>query len=372
MPSWRDVLKIHPACELSPLMSQVKLKELGEDIKANGLVHKISYIVRPLPDEDQELIVIDGRNRLDAMELVGILDPDGLGIKYNEYFEKVDLSDDKQVARYVLSANAHRRHLTTEQHRDLIAEVLKLYPDMSNRQIAEMVNRDHKMVGSVRTNLEATGEIPQLEKTVGKDGKSRKQPAPKAVSVKPPPPPTPAQRVEEKIRKAGIADKKRHGFLSLVRVMDEVVADADRDELIVLANHRAPGRHVRARAECEKKGIDWDATSSVEQTAGERKKAPYARQATPEIDDDLPALPEPNVGEKMPRRYVAPLNQVLANTLWIFESHIEPLVSRMRTEGRLPELFYRVRKLIDKLEAEAAAEEIALQEGGANVGEAAE
>jgi hypothetical protein len=37
MPSWRDVLKIHPACELFPLMSQAELKELGEDIKKNGL-----------------------------------------------------------------------------------------------------------------------------------------------------------------------------------------------------------------------------------------------------------------------------------------------------------------------------------------------
>jgi hypothetical protein len=35
MPSWRDVLKIHPACELFPLMSQAELKELGEDININ-------------------------------------------------------------------------------------------------------------------------------------------------------------------------------------------------------------------------------------------------------------------------------------------------------------------------------------------------
>jgi hypothetical protein len=68
-----------------------------------------------------------------------------------------------------------------------------------------------------------------------------------------------------------IADKKKHGVLSLPRVMDEVVATADCEELIALANHHAPERHVRARAECEKKGIDWDPTSSAEQTADERK-----------------------------------------------------------------------------------------------------
>ena len=31
--SWRDVLKVHPAAELFPLMSDAELKELGEDIK---------------------------------------------------------------------------------------------------------------------------------------------------------------------------------------------------------------------------------------------------------------------------------------------------------------------------------------------------
>ncbi len=35
---------------------------------------------------------------------------------------------------------------------------------------------DHKTVGKVRTELEATGDIPQLTETVGGDGKSRKKP----------------------------------------------------------------------------------------------------------------------------------------------------------------------------------------------------
>jgi hypothetical protein len=35
--TWRDVLPIHPAAELFPLMSEAELRELGEDIQANGL-----------------------------------------------------------------------------------------------------------------------------------------------------------------------------------------------------------------------------------------------------------------------------------------------------------------------------------------------
>jgi molybdopterin synthase catalytic subunit len=75
MSSWRDVLKIHPACELFPLMSRAELKELGEDIKKNGLVEKIKIIDKTDHNDlaaNQVLIVVDGRNRLDAMEMVGI------------------------------------------------------------------------------------------------------------------------------------------------------------------------------------------------------------------------------------------------------------------------------------------------------------
>jgi hypothetical protein len=76
-----------------------------------------------------------------------------------------------------LSLNVHRRHLTAEKKRELIADVLKARPHQSNRAIAEQTGTYHKMVAEVRKQKIATGEIPQLEKTVGADGKERKQPA---------------------------------------------------------------------------------------------------------------------------------------------------------------------------------------------------
>jgi DNA-binding transcriptional regulator YhcF (GntR family) len=75
---------------------------------------------------------------------------------------------------YVISANLHRRHLTAEQKRDLLAELIKIDPSKSNRQIAEDAKVDKNTVKSVRDGLEATGEIHQLEETTGKDGKKRK------------------------------------------------------------------------------------------------------------------------------------------------------------------------------------------------------
>ena len=40
---------------------------------------------------------------------------------------------------YVISVNLHRRHLTAEQKRELIAQLLKATPEKSDRQIAETV-----------------------------------------------------------------------------------------------------------------------------------------------------------------------------------------------------------------------------------------
>src|SRR5260370_37449577 len=83
-------------------------------------------------------------------------------------------------AGFVISRNIHRRHLTAKQKRELIGKLLKATPDKSNRQIAEQTKADDKTVAAVRRDLEATAEIPQLERTVGADGKARKQPAKKA------------------------------------------------------------------------------------------------------------------------------------------------------------------------------------------------
>jgi hypothetical protein len=68
MTSWRDVLKIHPAAELFPLMGADELKALGEDIKRNGMT---SPIVVTFLEADGEPWLVDGRNRLDALAAMG-------------------------------------------------------------------------------------------------------------------------------------------------------------------------------------------------------------------------------------------------------------------------------------------------------------
>jgi hypothetical protein len=175
--SWRDVLPVHPAAELFPMMSDAELRELGEDIKKNGL--KVPVILWS-PNNGRDHYLLDGRNRLDAMELVGLptVYPNGVFRGFSGDLNTQSVTKDPYV--YVISTNIHRRQLTADQRRELIAKVLKAKPEQSNRQIAKQVKADHKTVAAARAKAEATGEIPQLKKTVGKDGKERPACKPKA------------------------------------------------------------------------------------------------------------------------------------------------------------------------------------------------
>jgi hypothetical protein len=95
---------------------------------------------------------------------------------------------------YVLSVNAHRRHLTAAEKRETIARLLKADPARSDRATSKITNVDHKTVASVRNELEGRGEIPHVS-TRG-DAAGRQQPvrrAPPAAVVhrsSPPPPVT--------------------------------------------------------------------------------------------------------------------------------------------------------------------------------------
>jgi hypothetical protein len=165
--SWRDILPIHPAANLIPPLSSEEFKDLADDIKKNGLQVPVTLFT----DDNGNRSLLDGRHRLDALELAGRDNlPDGLKVSEFTYLEK-------GIApyAYVISTNIHRRHLTltTEQKRKLIAKLLKATRGKSNRQIGGIVKADGKTVNSVRRKLEATAEIPQLTETVGKDGKTR-------------------------------------------------------------------------------------------------------------------------------------------------------------------------------------------------------
>ena len=142
-------------------------------------------------EHDYKLALIDGRSRLDAMEEANFtLVRDGkldktlghaaLGLEPLTGGAYAELDPGVDPYAFVVSRNILRRHLTARQKRELIAKLLKADASKSDRQIGETIKADHKTVGAVRAEKEATGEISPVEKRVGKDRKARKQPVKKA------------------------------------------------------------------------------------------------------------------------------------------------------------------------------------------------
>jgi hypothetical protein len=193
--SWRDVLPIHPACELFPALPPDELRALGEDIRKNGLHAPIAVWKEQkhfLP------VLLDGRSRLDAMESIGLeIEVESCGTEFDPQIklsyrrrgdagfpiDTIEIRGDHvsgdPYAR-VISANIRRRHLTAEQKRSLIAKLIKATPEKSDRQIAETVKASPTTVGTVRAQMEAKGDVSKLD--TRKDTKGRKQPVQKGRS----------------------------------------------------------------------------------------------------------------------------------------------------------------------------------------------
>jgi hypothetical protein len=80
---------------------------------------------------------------------------------------------ERELRDSALALNCQRRSLSRAERRDLIAARLREGPESSNRKIAGLLGADHHTVAAVRIQLEAVGEIPQLDRTLGKDDRLR-------------------------------------------------------------------------------------------------------------------------------------------------------------------------------------------------------
>jgi hypothetical protein len=178
--SWRDVIPAHPAADLFPMMTRAELIALGEDIKANGLQ------TAPILWEAEKgapYQLLDGRNRLDAMEAVGlpVIDTNGRWLvqDIDRLCRRIRGDDPYSMA---VSVNIHRRHLTADQKRDLIAKLLKATPEKSNRRIAKAVGVSHPHVGKIRMEMETVGDVEIVSTSI--DTKGRRQRAKRAIQPK--------------------------------------------------------------------------------------------------------------------------------------------------------------------------------------------
>ncbi len=147
--------------QVMPDLSDADFAALKADIDRCGVLVPVEY------DEDGN--ILDGHHRVRACR--------ELGIDSWPRFIRKGLSDDEKRT-HARQLNIARRHLNQEQKRDLTADQLRETPALSDRAIGSALGVDGKTVRSVRTSLEATAEIPQLEKTVGADGRARRKPIP--------------------------------------------------------------------------------------------------------------------------------------------------------------------------------------------------
>jgi ParB-like chromosome segregation protein Spo0J len=161
------LLPFHPLADMFPLLEGQDFADLVADIRENGLRQEEDI------DVDVAGRIIDGRNRYLACIEAGV----------EPRFYTRRFREEAALAAFIISKNVHRRHLTAEQKRDLIAKLLIADPTKSDRAIAKIAKASPTTVGTVRAKGEASGDVSKSD--TRRDTKGRKQPARKASKPKP-------------------------------------------------------------------------------------------------------------------------------------------------------------------------------------------
>jgi len=134
--------KAHPFADLFPLLEPHALRELADDIAANGQRTAILLYGG---------LILDGRNRWAACRLAGI-EP------RTEEFQGTAF----EALKYVCSLNLHRRHLTDSQRAMIGAEIAKLpqgrpetghmagFPVATQTQAADLMHVSERQIRRAR------------------------------------------------------------------------------------------------------------------------------------------------------------------------------------------------------------------------------
>ncbi len=142
--SWRDLVKVHPAADAFPMMLELELATLTEDVGENGIqVPTVFWTPTLLHDfpgprakqrQQVEIFLLDGRNRLEALWRHYELGEEvGEREKHFRWLLRaaIDGSSEEAVLVYgdddpwerVISANLHRRHLDASQRAMVAAKI---------------------------------------------------------------------------------------------------------------------------------------------------------------------------------------------------------------------------------------------------------
>lgn len=149
-------------------MTQAEYEALRDSIAEHG------QLVPAIVDERGHLI--DGHNRARACEELGI----------QLWTVPASTSTTEQHA-LELAINFVRRQLAAGDRRRAIAAELRRDATRSDRSIASLIGVSPTTVGAVRDELQADGQLSNLDSRRGADGRTRRVPAPPPASTEPEP-----------------------------------------------------------------------------------------------------------------------------------------------------------------------------------------
>ena len=159
--------ELKEAQDIMPMSTEDR-QRLKDDIKKNGLRHPIIVYKK-----GKEYYILAGWNRRE------------IAIELN--ISPVDIQimsgTEEEFKTFVITENLSRRHLTTEQKKDLIKYLLKADHKQSNKSIAKKTGTTKETVKAHREKLEDRGEIIKADKVLGADGKEYKKKVSRAYSA---------------------------------------------------------------------------------------------------------------------------------------------------------------------------------------------
>jgi phage N-6-adenine-methyltransferase len=156
---------MNDAYQLLRKLTEQEYAALKEDIAARGVMVPVEL--------DEAGNVLDGHHRLQICEELGIAE-------YPTIIRTGLTEDEKR--EHILALNIDRRHMTREERRELIEELLKATPEASNRDIAGQAKVSDHTVATVRDGLEESAQIAHFshrkDPRTGKLTQPARRPAP--------------------------------------------------------------------------------------------------------------------------------------------------------------------------------------------------
>ncbi|MBC7160622.1 MAG: hypothetical protein H5U26_00740 [Immundisolibacter sp.] len=192
--------RVHPAADIFPMLAAEELDALADDIAEHGLREPLWLYKDPGHGE----VLLDGRNRLAACELIGV-EP------ATRYFEGDD------PLGFALSQNLHRRHLSVGERAGIAERLLPLF-EREAKERKRQAGKEHGR-GQGKVSVKKSEPIvPAKSGATAHAGKASEQAA-RAVGVS-------SATVEKFVRvkktDPGLAAKVASGEVSLGRAEREV------------------------------------------------------------------------------------------------------------------------------------------------------